>query len=203
MSSCGSRPRMAVDLSRSSNRGYDPGRSFVLRAIWLVVEAAFLLNPVVTSYRLKVGLLRLFGARVGHGVVIKPNVHVKYPWYLIIGDHCWIGERTWFDNFVEIRLGSNVCVSQGSYLCTGNHDWSDRTMPLVLQPVLIEDGAWLGAFCRVAPGVTVGARAILTLGSVLCSDAEPDGIYRGNPASRTATRVIRTGDETNTSGRLS
>lgn len=180
-----------VDLSRTSLRGYRPGRPFAVRAIWLIAEALVLLNPLVTSYRLKTWLLRAFGARVGKGLVIKPNVHVKYPWHLRIGDNVWLGERSWIDNFVTVELQDNVCVSQGAYLCTGNHDWSDPGMPLVVRPITVEAGAWIGAFARIAPGVRVGRRAVVTLGSVLLADADVNGIYSGHPASRTSVRSLR------------
>lgn len=191
-----------VDLRLTSAGGYDSGRPYVYRALWLVVEALLLLNPVVTSYGLKRWVLRRFGAQIGRSVIIKPNVHVKYPWRLEVGDNVWIGERAWIDNFVLVHIGANAVLSQGAYVCTGNHDWSDPGMGLVVHPVTIEDGAWLGAFTRVAPGIRVGSGAVLTLGSVLLEDAEPMGIYRGNPAKRIAERRIRPGAEPTVPDRL-
>jgi putative colanic acid biosynthesis acetyltransferase WcaF len=182
---------MTVELSKTSRRGYRPGRSYAYRALWLVVEALVMLNPVVTPYGLKRWVLRRFGARVGRGVLIKPNVHIKYPWHLEVGDNVWIGERAWIDNFVSVRIGSSAVVSQGAYLCTGNHDWSDPGMGLMVKPITIEQGAWVGAFSRIAPGVTVGMNAIITLGSVLLKDAQPNGIYTGNPAMLVGERTIR------------
>jgi putative colanic acid biosynthesis acetyltransferase WcaF len=182
---------VSVDLSQTSRRGYTPGRPFAFRAVWLVVEAVVLLNPIVTPYSLKRWVLRRFGARIGRGVIIKPNVHIKYPWHLEIGDHAWIGERAWIDNYVPVRIGANAVVSQGAYLCTGNHDWSDPGMGLVVKPITVEDGAWIGAFARIAPGVTVGRDAVVTLGSVLLQDAEVRGVYMGDPAVRVRERIIR------------
>lgn len=180
-----------VDLSLTSRRGYDPGKPYWYRALWLVVEALTLLNPVLVSYGLKTKILRAFGAKIGKNVLIKPGLHVKYPWHLVVGDNVWLGERAWIDNFVPVTIGDNACVSQGAYLCTGNHDWSDPGMGLVVKPIAVEPGAWVGAFARVGPGVTVGEEAIVALGSVLLSDAEPRGVYRGNPAVRIRERTIR------------
>jgi len=180
-----------VDLSRTSRRGYYSGRSYAYRAAWLIVEALILLNPLVTSYTAKRWVLRRFGARLGKRVLIKPSVHVKYPWHLEIGDDAWIGERAWIDNFVKVRIGANAVVSQGAYVCTGNHDWSDPGMGLIVKPVTVEDGAWVGAFARIGPGVTVGREAIVTLGSVLLQDADERGVYTGNPAVRVRERTIR------------
>jgi putative colanic acid biosynthesis acetyltransferase WcaF len=180
-----------VDLALTTNRDYLPGRPFIVRALWVILEAVVLINPVVTSYRLKRGLLRLFGAQVGADVIIKPGVHIKYPWRLRVGDNCWLGERCWIDNMEDVTIGDNVVVSQGAYVCTGNHDWSDPGMALSPEPVVIEDGAWIGAFARVAPGSHVAPETVLVLGAVLLTDTEPRGIYRGNPAELMRRRVLR------------
>ena len=182
---------MNVDLTLTTNRDYVPGRRFVVRALWVVVEALFLLNPVVTSYRLKRTVLRLFGAHIGAGVILKPGVHVKYPWRLRVGDNCWLGERCWIDNMEDVALGDNVVVSQGAYLCSGNHDWSDPGMGLTPQPIVVEDGAWIGAFARVAPGRRIAEQSILVLGAVALKDTEPRGIYAGNPADLVRRRALR------------
>jgi putative colanic acid biosynthesis acetyltransferase WcaF len=164
-----------------------------VRAGWLIIEALVLLNPVVTSYRLKRAVLRAFGAQMGSDVTIKPGLHVKCPWRLEVGDHVWLGERAWIDNLANVQIGSNVCLSQGVYLCTGNHDWTDPGMGLVTAPITIEDGAWVAAFSRVGPGVTIGQDSVIALGAVIAEDAEPGQIYSGNPARAVGPRHIDDG----------
>jgi putative colanic acid biosynthesis acetyltransferase WcaF len=181
----------SIDLRLTSNRGYVHARSAFVRVLWGVIETLVLANPLVTPYAWKRAVLRLFGAHVGRDVIIKPSVRVKCPWHLSIGDNAWIGERVWIDNFVDVRIGANACVSQGAYICTGNHDWSDPGMGRTVEVVDIGDGAWVGAFARIAPGVTVGREAVVTLGSVLVEDAAPRGIYQGNPATWIRERTIR------------
>lgn len=181
----------SVDLTLTSNRGYRHARSLPVRALWLLADALVMRNPLLTSYALKRTLLRAFGAAIGRNVLVKPGVQVKCPWHLTVGDNAWIGEHVWIDNFVEVRIGANACISQGAYLCTGNHDWSDPGMGRVVEPITVEDGAWVGAFARVAPGVVVGEEAVVALASVLLADAEPRGIYAGNPALRIRERSLR------------
>jgi putative colanic acid biosynthesis acetyltransferase WcaF len=157
----------------------------------MFVEALVLLNPVVTSYRVKRFVLRLFGATVDDGLIIKPGMHLKYPWRLHLGRNCWLGERAWIDNMEDVWLGNNVVVSQGAYICTGNHDWSDPGMGLAPEPVVIEDGVWIGAFARIGPGRRVAEESIVALGAVLLTDTERRGIYTGNPAELVRWRTIR------------
>ena len=179
-----------IDLSQTHDGGYAPGRPYLVRALWLVIEAFVLLNPVLVSYGVKVWVLRRFGAQIGNGVIMKPGVHVKYPWRLTVGDNCWLGERCWIDNMEDVTLGANVVVSQGAYLCTGNHDWSHPGLPLAPRPIVVRDGAWIGAGAAVAPGRTIAEGSVLALGAVCLEDTEPYGVYVGNPAARKGTRRI-------------
>lgn len=180
-----------VDLSQYNNSWYSPGRSLIVRLLWHFTNTLFLYSQLLLSSRLRVALLRLFGAQIGRDVVIKPGVRVKYPWHLIIGDHVWIGEDAWLDSLARIRIGSHVCISQGAYLCTGNHDWSDPAFGLIVKPITIEDGSWIGARSTVTPGIVMHSHSILTAGSVLTKEADPYGIYCGNPAIKVRDRTIR------------
>jgi putative colanic acid biosynthesis acetyltransferase WcaF len=52
-------------------------------------------------------------------------VRVKKPWLLDIGEHSLFGEDAWIDNLTTVTIGIHACITQGAYLCTGEHDWSD------------------------------------------------------------------------------
>ena len=101
-----------VSLREFDNSWYRPGRSRFWQAAWFFVGLPLLRWPLLPSSALRVWLLRLFGARVGNGVVIKPGVRVKYPWLLEVGNNCWLGEDCWIDDLTTVRLGDDVCISQ-------------------------------------------------------------------------------------------
>jgi putative colanic acid biosynthesis acetyltransferase WcaF len=181
---------MKVDLSSYSTAGFDRGASSARELLWLLVSLMlFRLCPIKLS-GLKCWTLRCFGARIGRGVVIKPQVKITFPWKLTIGDHVWIGEESWLLNLERIVIGNNVCISQRAFLCTGSHNYKLPAFNLIVKPINVEDGAWLGANCWVGPGVRVGNHAVLTAGSVASENLEPFGIYRGNPAVFVRPRVI-------------
>jgi putative colanic acid biosynthesis acetyltransferase WcaF len=171
-----------TDLSTFDNRWYQPGGSAFKRLLWYLVNALFFINPLNPLVGLKVALLRAFGAKIGQGVIIKPGVNIKYPWRLWVGDHCWIGERAWIDNLADVRLGDHVCLSQGCMLLTGNHNYKSPAFDLMLGPITLENGSWIGAQATVCPGVTVGSHAILSVGSVATKDLEAWQVYQGVPA---------------------
>jgi len=151
----------------------------------------FIRNPLNPSSFLKVWLLRLFGAKIGNNVVIKPKVNIKYPWKLTIGNQCWIGESVWIDNLADVKIGDNVCISQGAFLICGNHNYKLSSFDLIVAPILLKEGSWIGAKSIVGPGVTVNSHAVLSLGSVTSTDLDPFSIYRGNPAVKIKERTIK------------
>lgn len=184
-----------VRLSHYNNAWYQPGRGVLMRLAWYFTNVLGMQNPLLPSSRVRVWLLRAFGAHIGQGVVLKPGLNVKYPWNIRIGDHTWIGEGAWLDSLAPIEIGSNVCISQGAYLCTGNHDWSDPHFGLIVKPIVVEDGAWVGAKALLAPGAHLASHAVLTAASLLSGPSEPFGIYTGNPAIKVKTRVLRSAPE--------
>ena len=180
-----------VQLGRYDNSWYDPGGTFLKRALWFFFGQPILRAAWMPSSGLRVSLLRAFGSRIGAGVVIKPSVDVKYPWHLVIGNDCWIGEHCWIDNLTTVRLGNDVCVSQGAYFCTGNHNWSDPAFGLMIAPIQLGDGSWAGAKCILTPGAVLGPGAIAAAGSVVSGTVPEFEIYAGNPARFVRRREIK------------
>jgi len=181
---------MKTDLAKFQNTSYKPGRGFIIRGIWFVKNVLLVQNPLNPFSNLKVLLLKLFGAKIGKSIVLKPSINIKYPWNIEISDHSWIGDGVWLDSLEKIKIGSNVCISQGAYLCTGNHDYTKEAFDLIVKPIVIEDGVWVGAKAVICPGVTLKSHSVITAGSVVTADTEPYTIYQGNPAKPIRIRVI-------------
>jgi len=137
-----------VRLSSYDNLSYRPGRSRFWQALWFFLGLPLLRCALIPSSSFRAALLRLFGAQIGRGAVIKPGLRVKYPWLFTAGDHCWLGEDAWIDNLAPVSLGANVCISQGAYLCTGNHDWRDPAFRLSVLPIHLRGGFLGGRPCH-------------------------------------------------------
>jgi putative colanic acid biosynthesis acetyltransferase WcaF len=181
---------MKVDLSKYDNSWYNPGRGAIGRGIWYLVNAVFFISPFFPVSSLKVWLLRLFGAEIGQGVVIKPRVNIKYPWHLKVGDYSWIGEGVWIDNLSKVIIGSHCCLSQGAMLLCGNHDFTSKTFDLMIGEIILEDGVWIGANSVVPGNTTCGSHSVLAVQSVASGRLESCWIYRGNPAEKVKPRAI-------------
>src|SRR5258706_4079533 len=138
----------------------------------------------------RVAALRIFGARLGARVVIKPGVKVKFPWRLSVGDYSWIGEDVWIDNLAAVNVGAHSVISQGAYLCTGNHDWRRESFDLMTAPIEIGNEVWIAAKAIIGPGGSISDRTIVTLrtivnqgvsGASLCTPGKA-GIVPRSPA---------------------
>ena len=181
---------MKTDLSKYNTNHYSSGNIFA-RIFWYFTNILVFKSSFFTSYSIKRIALKIFGAKIGKNVIIKPNVNIKYPWKLQLGDHVWIGEGAWIDNLDSVIIGDHCCVSQGALLICGNHDYTKITFDLVVKPIVLEDGVWIGAKSVVCPGVVARTHAILTAGSTISKDMQAYSIYRGNPAEKVKSRDIK------------
>lgn len=172
---------ITTDLSKFNIGDYKPGNKLKILT-WSFFNYFILNSSLPWPQALKILLLKLYGARIGYGVVLKTRIRIKYPWRLIIGNHCWLGEDVWIDNLVEVVIGSHVCLSQGAMLLTGNHDYTKKDFPYRLGKIVLENGVWIGARAIVCPGVYCESHSILTVNSVASKRLGKWQIFAGNPA---------------------
>ncbi len=184
-------PESPVRLDRfDPNTGFKRGRPKIIHALWYLTSCAFFITPLPWPSGLKHFLLRLFGARLGRKVIIKPRVTIHFPWKLQVGDHSWLGDEVVILNFEPVKIGSNVCISQQTYLCCGNHNFSDPSFGYRNAPITVEDGSWIAARCFVGPGTTVQTNAVAIAGSVILNDLPAKTICGGNPCLPIKERQI-------------
>lgn len=140
--------------------------------VWYALSSV-LVTSFIPGSTWRIALLRLFGAQLGSGIVVKPRVSIKFPWRLSVGDNSWIGEGVWIDNLASVSIGSNACISQGVYLCTGSHNWSSERFDLVVKPISIGDQSWVCARAVVGPGAQIGEGGVVGLGCIFSGVLEP------------------------------
>lgn len=164
-------------LARFRGTGYSKGRPWIVQAAWFAVQNAVFYKWWLPA-ALRPVILRLFGADIGHGVVIRHRVRVLWPWKLTVGDDCWIGEDAWILNLEPVWIGHDACISQGVFLCTGSHDMASPSFEYDNGPITIGDGVWLGAQAIILRGVTVGRGAVIAARSRVSSDVLPESVLR-------------------------
>lgn len=149
--------------------------------LWYLFKIIFISTPFPWPSFLKTIILRSFGASIGERVLIKPNVNIHYPWNLRIKNDVWIGEYVFLLNFEMIDIGSNVCISQRAFLCTGNHNFRDISFSYKNGPIKILDGAWIGASVFISPDVSVGTDSVVSAGVTLTKSIADNLIVSPSP----------------------
>lgn len=168
--------RARFNLAGFTGVGYDRGGSPAKQVAWLLTSG-LVLHHWWCPPSLRAQVLRLFGARLGDGVLIRHRVRIHWPWKLQVGDHSWIGEGTWILNLEPVTIGENVCISQDVFLCTGSHNQRSATFEFDNAPIVIDDGAWVAARATVLRGVHVGTNATIGANALVASDvAESDTV---------------------------
>lgn len=178
-----------TNLHTFNNNWYRPGNRVAI-LLWFLLSHVFINNYLPIPVAVKRFILRVFGAKIGEGVMLKPAINIKYPWRLSIGSYAWIGEGVWIDNLAYVSIGAHACVSQGAMLLTGNHDYTKTTFDLRIGEITLEEGVWIGAKAVVCPGVLCASHAVLAVGSVATKALTPYTIYQGNPAVAVKERTL-------------
>jgi maltose O-acetyltransferase len=147
-------------------------------------------NRVAASHRIdprrRARMLRRAGLDVAPGALVQAGCFF-FGADAAIADGAWVGHRTYFDTRARIELGRSVFVGMEVMLCTSGHRIGPpehRAGDYLAEPIVVGDGAWLGARALVLPGVTVGAGSVVAAGAVVTRDCEPGGLYAGAPARR-------------------
>ncbi|KQR05995.1 acetyltransferase [Arthrobacter sp. Leaf145] len=184
-----------IDLSLAPGERQAWGRPSWMVYLWGAVEIIFVTNPWQISSSLRIKVLRLFGAEIGEGVIFRPRTRVRFPWKLHIGSRTWIGEGVWFHNQDHVHVGSDVVISQESFLTTGSHAVR-LDMGLLTKPIHIEDGAWVTARCIILGGASIGKSAVLTPGTVVkAGENIPEGAVFGPPPGKVLGTRYRQEDQ--------
>lgn len=155
-----------IDLTKFNNASFDRGASIGKEALWLLCRSLVFAPWFPIPSPIKVAVLRFFGAKVGNDVVIRSRVNITFPWKVEIGDHVWIGDEVLILSLDRVSIGSNVCISQRAFLCTGSHDFRKETFDLITKPIEIGDGCWIAACAFIGPGTVVPLGTMVKAGEV-------------------------------------
>ena len=158
------------------------GKSKLYVQLWWLVQAILISCSPQVFYGWRRFWLRMFGAKIGKKVLIRPSVKITYPWKVSIGDYSWIGDDVVLYSLGEIEIGSNTVISQKSYLCTGSHDYTKETFDIFAKKITVGNGCWLATDVFVAPGITIGDGVVVGARSSVFKELKPNWIYKGSPA---------------------
>ncbi len=166
------------------------GRPAWFCQLWWLVEELLVRPSPQAAFAWRAWWWRRFGARLGRRVRIRPGVRLTYPWRFEAGDHVWIGDSVHLFNLAPIHVGSHSVISQGSHLCTGDHDPADASFAIRCHPIQVGSQAWIAADCFIGPGVRIGDGCVIGARSVVFRDM-PDGmVCHGQPCKPKRPRQL-------------
>ncbi|PWJ55983.1 putative colanic acid biosynthesis acetyltransferase WcaF [Dyadobacter jejuensis] len=165
------------------------GRSAIVVQLWWIIQSTLFAWSPQFLYPWRRFLLRLFGAHIGKGVLIRSSAKFTYPWNISIGDYCWIGEDNVFYSLGKIQLGNHVALAHKVYLNTGGHEYDKVTFDIFAKPVIIEDECWLTNDVYIAPGVVIGKGTIVAARSSVLHSLPSGKICVGTPAKPIKNRI--------------
>jgi len=177
------------DLSKFKLPSNFRGRNAIVVQFWWLVQATIFKMSPQFMYGWRRFLLKLFGAKIGKKVIIRPTVKITYPWKVVIGDYSWIGDDVVLYSLGEIEIGKNVVVSQKSYICTGSHDYQQIDFPIYAKKISLKDECWIATDVFIAPGITIGKGTVVAARSSVYKDMPEGKICVGNPAKAVRNRM--------------
>lgn len=148
-------------------------------AIWIVNTFALRLP----GNWLRVGILRLTGARVGAGTRIERGVRLDFPWRLRIGMNSTINPGVYLDcRGSAIHVGNYVDLSSDVVVYTLTHDIQGRDFAVRSAPVELSDNVWICSRAIVLPGSSIGTGSVIGANSVVKGRISGHQLWQGNPA---------------------
>jgi len=114
-------------------------------------------------------------------IVVEPAIGGSEP-LLVIGDRAMFGRFATIRCCVGIRIGTDLLTSDSVAIVDNWGPARGDGPPLPPAPIVIGNGAYLGANCIVGPGVTIGAGAFVGEGAVVLDDVPDHAVVYGNPA---------------------
>ncbi len=185
---------MTLNIENNRQAKKYTSKELVLRILWGVFKLFFRFSPRI-FFKWRVFLLKLFGAKIGYAVHIYPSAIIYMPWNLEVGDFSAIGEDALIYNLGKIILGNKVTVSHRAHLCAGTHDYCDPSLPLIKQPILLQDNVWICANAFVGPNVTIGEGAVVGAAAVVAKNIDKWSVVAGNPAVFIKKRILKGSDQ--------
>ena len=173
-----------------SSKNYADKKPLLVVMAWAIVRVLFFLSPLPWPSALKASLLRIFGAKIGSSLYIRPRVYIHFPWKIQIGDHCWIGERCEIYNFEMVTMEDYSALAHDVFLAAASHDIRSISLKYKNRPITIEKGVWIASRAFIHGGVTIGEGSIVGAGCIVSSSIEPRTILKPPEPIVYSTRII-------------
>jgi putative colanic acid biosynthesis acetyltransferase WcaF len=157
-------------------------RNRLARLLWQVVWLLLFRPTPPQMHAWRGWLLRRFGAQIHSSCHVYSSARIWAPWNLKMGANACLGPLVNCYSMALIELGERVVVSQGAFLCSGSHDYTQESFQLFAEPICIGSDAWICAEAFLGPGICIGEGAVIGARAVVTRSQPPWFVCAGNPA---------------------
>lgn len=166
-------------------------RSIYYIQLYRIIDSLFIKTSPKFLNFWRVYIYRFFGAKIGSGVRIMPSAKFLYPWNIVIGNDCWIGENVELYSVNKILIGDNVAFAHNIFVATAAHDIGLVTFPTITKQVVFKDEVWISSNVFINMGVIINKGVVIGSASVVTKDLPEGYICVGNPAKAVKKRIIK------------
>lgn len=117
-------------------------------------------------------------------IFMSPKKYAKFIG-VKFGKNCLIATKNWSSEPYLIEIGDNVQVTHNVSIHThGGSHVARKMIPDfdMFGKVIIKDGAYIGAYAQIMPGVTIGEGSLIAAGSIVTKSVPAGVVVAGNPA---------------------
>jgi putative colanic acid biosynthesis acetyltransferase WcaF len=163
----------------------------LLRVVWNCIYALVFRHSPRPFHTWRSFILKLFGAKIGKNVHVYPKVIIWAPWNIELGDEVGIANGVELYSQGKIKIGNRSVISQGTYICTGSHDYTLKEHPLYTKDVSIGANVWVAAQSFIHPGVCIEDGVVVGARSVVIKNLPRYTVCSGNPCAVIKPRILK------------
>jgi acetyltransferase-like isoleucine patch superfamily enzyme len=143
------------------------------------------LNNAIELGEIRVIIGKIIGKEVDDSTTVFTPFNTNFGKHISIGKNVFINHGCTFLDLGGIVIEDDVLIGPNVQLITENHPINPaERKALVLDKIIIQKNAWIGAGAIILPGVTIGKNSVVAAGAVVSKNVPMNTIVAGVPAKK-------------------
>ena len=161
----------------------DPQFPEVFEQVTATKRLSIALNNATEPEEIREIIGKIIGKKVDVSTTVFTPFNTNFGKHICIGKNVFINHGCTFLDLGGIIIEDDVLIGPNVQLITENHPIKPTERnALVLDKIIIQKNAWIGAGAIILPGVTIGENSVVAAGSVVTKDVAMNTVVAGVPA---------------------
>jgi putative colanic acid biosynthesis acetyltransferase WcaF len=162
-------------------------KSFLVCTYEIISALVFALPRHRMFNFIKSNYMRIQGAEIGRGITYYPGIKINPCINIKLGDNVDLAWGVIITTGGGVEIGNRTLVGYRTMISSSNHVIPPNRGKIFYaghlpKKVVIGNDVWIGGYCVIVAGVTIGEGAVVAAGSVVTKDVAPFTIVGGVPA---------------------